>query len=133
MIFRVENTFETNMFKCVFKWNLSISSVFAFIIINVKTLFNFEKEWCTFDKEKRYFKKIPSYDSCLEHAKGLLKHHQFTTSFDQWNFINNGTLKWKKNENPIYYAPLVIFQRYKIIILNSCDTPCGSFYCVYIM
>jgi len=35
-----------------------------------------------------------------------------------------------KMKNPIYYAPLVIFQRYKIIILNSCDTPLGSFYCV---
>jgi hypothetical protein len=23
--------------------------------------------------------------------KGLLKHYQFASSFEQWNFINNGT------------------------------------------
>jgi hypothetical protein len=53
----VKNTFETNIFKCVFKWILPISNAFAFIIINVKTLFNFEKELCTFDKGKKTFEK----------------------------------------------------------------------------
>ncbi len=48
--------------------------------------------------------------------KGLLKHYQIASSFEQWKFINNGTLKGSENENPIYYAPLVIFQRYKIIV-----------------
>jgi hypothetical protein len=76
------------------------------------------------------FLRKPSYDNCLEHAKGLLKHHQFKTSFEQWNFINNGVLKGKENENPIYHVPLVIFQKYKITILTSCDTPYGPFYCV---
>jgi hypothetical protein len=132
MIFKVKNTFETNMFKCIFKWNLSISSAFAFKIINVKT-FNFEKEWCTFNKENGCFSKNSSYDSCFEHAKWLLKHHQFPTSFEQWNFINNGTQKENENENPTYYARLVIFQRYKIRILSNCDIACGSFYCVYIL
>jgi hypothetical protein len=42
--------------------------------------------------------------------------------------LNNGTLKGKENENPIYYTPLVIFQKYKITILSNCDTPYGSFY-----
>jgi hypothetical protein len=57
MILKVKNMFETNMFKCVLKRNLPISSGFSFIIINVKTLFNFEKAWCTFDEEKGCFKK----------------------------------------------------------------------------
>jgi hypothetical protein len=33
--------------------NLPISSVFSFIVINVKVLLNFEKEWCTFDKKNK--------------------------------------------------------------------------------
>jgi hypothetical protein len=32
--------------------------LFALVIINVKIIFNFEKEWCTFDKEKSCLKKI---------------------------------------------------------------------------
>jgi hypothetical protein len=79
------------MFKCVFKNNLPISSATAFTIINVKTFFNFEKEWCTFDEEKGCLKKKPSCDNCFKHAKGLLKHHQFASSFEQWNFINHET------------------------------------------
>jgi hypothetical protein len=30
--------------------------------------------------------------------------------------------KKEKNENLIYYALLVIFQKYKIIVLSSCNT-----------
>jgi hypothetical protein len=78
------------VFKCVFKWNLPISSAFSLIIINVNNIFNFEKEWHTFDKEKGCLKIKPSCDSCLEHAKGLLKHYQFASIFEKWNFINNG-------------------------------------------
>jgi hypothetical protein len=62
-----------------------------------------------------------------------LKHYQFASSLAQWNFINNGTLKGNENENPIYHAPFVIFQRYKIIILTNCDTPYGPFYYVCTM
>jgi hypothetical protein len=80
-------------------------------------------------RKKGIWKKI-DYINCFEHAKGLLKHHQFAWSFKQWNFICNGILKGKEIETPIYYAPLVIFQRYKIIVLSTCYTPCGSFYCV---
>jgi len=39
-------------------------------------------------------------------------------------------LKGKEIENKIYYAPLVIFQRYKIIVLSTCFTAYGFFYCV---
>jgi hypothetical protein len=33
------------------------SSLFALLIINVKILFNFQKEWCTFGREKKMFEK----------------------------------------------------------------------------
>ncbi len=68
-----------------------MSSAFVFIINNENTLFNFEKEWFTFNKEKGCLKKKPSCDNCFEHAKGLLKHYQFASSFEQWNFLNYGT------------------------------------------
>ncbi len=64
---------------------------FYFCNHHVKTFFNFEKEWCTFDKKKKPLKRKPSCDTCLEHAKGFLKHHESASSFKQWNFINNGT------------------------------------------
>jgi hypothetical protein len=37
-------------------------------------------------RKKKCLKKKPSCDSCLEHAKGFLKHHQFASSFEQWDF-----------------------------------------------
>jgi len=128
IIFKAKSMFETNMFKCVLKWILSISSAFSFILITTKIISNFEKEWCTFDKEKWHLKRKTIVHNCFEHKKGLLKHHQFASSFEQWNFISNETLKRKAIENPIYYAPLVNFQRYEITILSA-HTLC-SFYCV---
>jgi hypothetical protein len=113
------------MFKCVFKWILPISSVFL-IIINVKILFNFEKEWCTFDKEKKRSKKKPLLQ-LLWTCKSTLETSSICIKF--WKFISNGTLRGKKIENQIYYAPLVVFQRYKIIVLSTCFITCGSFYC----
>jgi hypothetical protein len=68
-------------------------------------------------------------DSYFEHAKVLLKHYQFASSFEQWKFISNGILKGREIENSIHYAPLVIFQRYRIIVLSTM-TCCGSIYCV---
>ncbi len=47
--------------------------------------------------------------NCFEDTKGLLKHHQFASSFEQWNFISNQISKRKEIENLIYYVPLVIF------------------------
>jgi hypothetical protein len=42
------------------------SSPFAFLVINVKILFNFQKEWCTFGRKKRHFKKTR-----IVHSQGL--------------------------------------------------------------
>jgi hypothetical protein len=42
------------------------SNPFALIIINVKILSNFQKQWCTFVKEKKSLKKIR-----IVHSQGL--------------------------------------------------------------
>jgi hypothetical protein len=94
IIFKAKNTFETNMFKYVLNWILSIPSVLIyFIIINVKILSNFEKEWCIVDKEKNTFdKKKTIVHSHFELAKMTFKTScQFASNFEQWNFISNGT------------------------------------------
>jgi hypothetical protein len=62
-------------------------------------------------RKKDVWKKNHNY---FEHAKELLKYHQFASSFEQWNFTNNGSLKETKIDNPNYFASLMIFQRYKI-------------------
>jgi hypothetical protein len=67
-------------------------------------------------------------DGCFVHVKWPLKHHQFASSFEQWNFISNQTLKRKKIENSFVMFLLWCFQRYKIIVFSCCDTPCHSFY-----
>jgi hypothetical protein len=41
------------------------------------------------------FEKKTNCHNCFEHAKGL-KHNQLASSFEQWNFISNGTWKGKK-------------------------------------
>jgi hypothetical protein len=75
-IFRVKNTFEPNVFKWVVKTIFITSNPFAFLIINVKILPNFQKEWCTFSIKKGYLKKNkdypPSRFECFEHAKTFL-------------------------------------------------------------
>jgi len=62
-----------------------LSSPFAFIIITVKIISNFENEGCTFDKEKGCLekKKKTIVHSYFEHAKGLSKHYQFSSNFEQ--------------------------------------------------
>jgi hypothetical protein len=51
IIFRVKNTFEQNVFKLVIRKNSISSSPFALLIINVKILSKFDKEWYTFGKK----------------------------------------------------------------------------------
>jgi hypothetical protein len=64
--------FEPNVFKLVIKNNFISSNVFALLIINVKILSNFQKEWCTFCREKEMFEKNKDYPfckfECFEHA-----------------------------------------------------------------
>jgi hypothetical protein len=52
------------------------TSPFALLIINVKNLFNFQKEWCTFGREKKMFENNKNHPllrfECFEHAKTFL-------------------------------------------------------------
>jgi hypothetical protein len=57
IIFKVKNTFESNVFKLVIKTIFVSSNPFAFLIINVKILSNVQKESCTFNREKTFGKK----------------------------------------------------------------------------
>jgi hypothetical protein len=52
IILKVKNTIEPNVLKWVIKIIFMSSSPFAFLIINVKILSNFQKKWCTFGKKK---------------------------------------------------------------------------------
>jgi hypothetical protein len=49
----------------------------------------------------------------FEHAKQVLKHHQFVPSFERWNFINNGTsfFKWTIQ---FIMLPLWVFKNIKL-------------------
>jgi hypothetical protein len=58
-------------------------------MINIDMVSNFEKESCTFDKGIMTFEKT-NCPICFELAKGLLKHHQFASNFENRNFVNNG-------------------------------------------
>ncbi len=53
IIFKVKNMFEPNVFKLVIKILFINSNPLALLIINVKIISNFLKEWCTFGKKKR--------------------------------------------------------------------------------
>jgi hypothetical protein len=106
---------------------LSISIFFSFLVINIKIFFKFEKEWCTFYNKKWYLQKQIVSTIVLNMQK------------DSWNIINSHqvlnfeTLQVmepikKKIDNSIFYAPLVNFQRYKIMVLSIIHTTCCSFY-----
>jgi hypothetical protein len=45
----------------------------------------------------------------------LLKHHQFASNFEQWNFASNGAYVKKWFDNPNYCVTLVIFQNYSLL------------------
>jgi hypothetical protein len=102
------------VFKWVIKTNFINSNLFALLIINVKILSNFQKEWCTFGKKKRRLKKKTK----IVHFRGLnalnmQKHFLFVSNFEHVNFAINGKYSKKNYDNPNYYASLVIFQTYK--------------------
>jgi hypothetical protein len=52
-----------------------------FSTIDINILSNFEKKGCKFDNKKRCLRKKIILD-CFEHAKGLLKNHQFALIFE---------------------------------------------------
>jgi len=86
--FKVENMFETNVFKLCFKMNFNNFKCFGFYNhqFKVKIFTNFEKEWCTFDNEKGHLKKTIVHN-CLQHAKGFRVFRKNTFLIVQWNKI----------------------------------------------
>ncbi len=67
IIFKVAHVkFEPNVLELVIRKNFMNSIPFAFLIINVKILSNFQKAWCTFGIKKRSLKTIRIfYSQCL--------------------------------------------------------------------
>jgi hypothetical protein len=102
-----------------YKKHFISSSPFAFLIINVKILSNFQKEWCTFGRKKKTFEKKKDHPlsrlDCFEYAN----FKKIVPSFEHVNFAINGKYSKYFYDNPNYYASLVIFQTYKNIVLKS--------------
>ncbi len=91
----------------------------AFLIINVKILFNFQKEWCTFGRKKGCLKKTKIVHFQGLSALNMQKHFWFVSSFEHVNFAINEKYSKKIYDNWNYYVSLVIFQTYKNAILKS--------------
>jgi hypothetical protein len=88
-------------YKCCF----ISSSLFAFLIINVQILFNFQKEWCTFGRKKGYLEKKER----IIHFRGLSvlsmqKYFWFVSNFEHVNFANT-----KKNLKNIMTIQTIMF------------------------
>jgi hypothetical protein len=67
--------FEPNVLKLVIICKIISSSPFSLIIINVKMLSNFQKEWCTFGRKKGCLeKKIKNVHSQGLSALNMQKH-----------------------------------------------------------
>jgi hypothetical protein len=96
----------------VFKWVIKIIFIslgpFAFLIINVKILSNFQKEWCTFGRKKRHLKQTRIVHSRGLSALNMQTHFLFVSSFEHVKLING---KYSKNiyHNLNYYVFIVIF------------------------
>jgi hypothetical protein len=77
----------------VFKWVIKIifisSNPFALLIINVKILFNFQKEWCTSWRKKWHLKKTKTVHFWSLNALNMQKHFLFVSSFEHVNFAIN--------------------------------------------
>jgi len=95
-------------------------------MINIKNLC-YQKEWCTCDKQKK----------CLEKKKNKkLSTQKFWMFSHFWKIINlyeilniktlqvTKLISKKQIDNPNYYAPFMMFQKYGIVILKRvCWTP----------
>jgi hypothetical protein len=114
IIFKVKNTFEPNVFKWVIKTIFINWSPFALLIINLKILSNFQKEWCTFGRKKRHLEKTRTIHSWGLSVLNMQKHFWFVSSFEHVNFSFNGKYSKKHYDNPNYYVSLVIVQTYKM-------------------
>ncbi len=95
------------------------SSPFAFLIMNVKILSNFQKECCTFGRKKRCLKKIRIVHFQGLNALNMQKHFLFVSNFEHVNFVINRKYSKNNYENPNYYVSFAIFETYKKVVLRS--------------
>ncbi len=119
IIFKVQNIFKPNVLKWVVNFFFISSSPFALLIINGKILSNFQKEWCTFGREKNQLKKTKIVHSQSLNALSMQKHFFFVSSFKHVNLATNGKYSNFFYDNSKYYASLMIFQTYKNVVLRS--------------
>jgi hypothetical protein len=110
--------FKANAFKYVLKMNFKNFKFFLLINQYLNPWASFERNGAHSIQKKNAWKQQNIIHTCFEHAKGLLKHHQFASSFEHWNLVHIMVpKKEKKINNPIYDGPHVIFQKYKVIVL----------------
>ncbi len=117
--FRVKSTFELVVIKSIIKIIFISSSPFALLVINVKILSNFQKQWCTFVRKKRGLKKIRTIHSWGLSVLNMQKHFWFVSNFEHINFAINGKYSTNFYGNSNYHVSLVIFQTYKNVVLRS--------------
>ncbi len=86
---------------------------FCRLIINVKILSNFQKEWCTFGRKERDYPLLRF--ECFEYAKTFLICVEFWACklWNQWKIVQ------KNYDNPNYYVSFVVFQTYKTVVLKN--------------
>jgi hypothetical protein len=94
------------------------SSPFSLLIINVKILSNFQKQWCTFAR-KKCLKKIRTIYSWGLSVLNMQKHFQFVSNFEHIKFAINGKYSTNFYCNPNYHVSLMIFQTYENVVLRS--------------
>jgi hypothetical protein len=103
--FKVKNIFEPNVLKWVIKTIFINSSPFAFLIINVKILFNFQKEWCTFGRKKGHLKKTRIVHPQGLNALTMQIYFWFVSSFEHVKFAINGKYSKKLWQSKILCFP----------------------------
>ncbi len=127
IIFKVKSNFEPNVLKWVMKTNFINSNPFALVIINVKILSNFQKEWCTFGKKKWCLKKKTIHSQSLS-ALNMQKNFWFVSNYcvqkNLWQSkllyfpcdLSN-TQKCSFKECPFTWViPLIMILRFKLIL-----------------
>ncbi len=86
--FQGQNIFEPNVLKLVIKINFISLSPFA-LLINVKILSNFQKEWCIFDRKKRCLNKTRTVHSQGLNVLNMQICFLFVSNFEHVNFAIN--------------------------------------------
>ncbi len=106
------------MLKWVMKKFIN-SSPSTLLIIDVKILSNFKKEWCMFCRKKRRLKKIRNVHYYGLSVLNMQKHFWFVSNFEHVNFTINEKKIKNIYDNSNHCASLVIFQTCKNENLKS--------------